>query len=193
MTIKVKQFDAIELAQSKVSSENKEKFRIEYQTGKIAFERGEYRASIKHLEAACALMSRSSRLGGEAQMWLVTAYEAAGQRSDAIALCQQLSRHPDPETRKEGKRLLYILQAPQLARPAEWMTQIPDLAAIAESDPKDRRMGQSSSTTSKRDRKDKVEPEAIDLTQVNTKDNQFVWVALIALLVTVGGLIWFGI
>jgi hypothetical protein len=54
-------------------------------------------------------------------------------------------------------------------------------------------MGQSSSTVSKPDRKDKLEPEAIDLTQVNTKDNQFVWVALIALLVTVGGLIWFGI
>jgi hypothetical protein len=176
-----------------VSSENKEKFRIEYQAGKVAFERGDYRASVKHLEAACALMSGNSRLGGEAQMWLVTAYEAAGQKPEAIALCQQLSRHPDIETRKQGKRLLYILQAPQLVRPAEWMTQIPDLGAIAESDPKDRRGSQTSSATSKRDRKDELELEPADLSQVNTKDNQFVWVALIALLVTIGGLIWFGI
>jgi len=126
-------------------------------------------------------------------MWLVTAYEAAGQKSEAIALCQQLSRHPDIETRKQGKRLLYILQAPQLVRPAKWMTQIPDLAAIAESDPKDRRGSQSSSATSKRDRKDELELEPADLSQVNTKDNQFVWVALIALLLTIGWLIWFGI
>lgn len=176
-----------------MSSENKEKFQIEYQAGQVAFERGEYRASVKHLEAACALMSRNSRLGGEAQMWLVTAYEAAGQKPEAIALCQQLSRHPDTETRKEGKRLLYILQAPELKRPAEWMTQIPDLGAIAESSPEDRRGSQSSSGSSKRDRKDKLEPEPIDLSLVNTQDNQFIWVALIALILTVGGLMWLGI
>ncbi|HAG80168.1 MAG TPA: hypothetical protein DCL61_03130, partial [Cyanobacteria bacterium UBA12227] len=161
-----------------MSSENKEQFRIEYQAGKAAFERGEYRTSVKRLEAACALMNRNSRLGGEAQMWLVTAYEAAGQTPEAIALCQQLSRHPDPETRKQGKRLLYILQAPQLKRPDEWMTKIPDLGAIAESEPQYRR-GSSTASTSNSSRK--VKPEPIDLSQVNTKDNQFIWVALIAL------------
>jgi tetratricopeptide (TPR) repeat protein len=175
-----------------VSSENKEKFQTEFQAGKVAFERGEYRAAVKHLEAACALMSRNSRLGGEAQMWLVTAYEAADQKPEAIALCQQVSRHPDPETRKQGKRLLYILQAPKLVRPAEWMTQIPDLAAIAESDPKDRR-GSNNTTTNKRVRKDQGELEPVDLSQVNTKDNQFIWIALIAIVLTVGGLIWFGV
>ena len=184
-----------------MSSENKEKFQTEFQAGKVAFERGEYRAAVKHLEAACALMSRNSRLGGEAQMWLVTAYKAADQKPEAIALCQQVSRHPDPETRKQGKRLLYILQAPKLVRPAEWMTQIPDLAAIAESDPKDRR-GSNNTTTSKRDcpegaaqsdRKDQRELEPVDLSQVNTKDNQFIWIALIAIVLTMGGLIWFGV
>jgi tetratricopeptide (TPR) repeat protein len=169
-----------------VSSENKEKFRIEYQAGKAAFERGEYRIAVKHLEAASALMNRNSRLGGEAQIWLVTAYDAAGQQSEAIALCQQLSRHPDIETRKQGQRLLYILQAPQLKRPAEWMTQIPDLGTIAESNPKDRR----GTNLAKKDRQEQLEP--IDLSQVNTKDNQFIWIALIALGLTVGGLIWFG-
>lgn len=169
-----------------MSSENKEKFRIEYQAGKAAFERGDYRAAVQRLEAACALMSRNTRLGGEAQIWLVTAYQAAGQTQDAIALCQQLTRHPDPETSKQGKRLLYILQAPQLQRPAEWMTQIPDLGGIADSEPKHRRGTNVVKTKSQ-------EPlEPVDLTQVNTKDNQFIWVALIALALTVGGLIWFG-
>lgn len=174
-----------------MSSENKEKFRIEYQAGKAAFEGGEYRTAVKHLEAASALMPRTSRLGGEAQTWLVMAYEAVGQKQEAIALCQQLTRHPDLETKKQGKQLLYILQAPQLTRPAEWMTQIPDLAAIAESDPKDRRG--SNTPAANRQRKKQVEPEPVDLSQINTKDNQFIWIALIALSLTVGGLIWFGI
>lgn len=174
-----------------MSSDNKEKFRIEYQAGKAAFERGDYRIAVKHLEAASALMKRTSRLGGEAQMWLVTAYEAAGQQAEAIALCEQLTRHPDPETSKQGKRLLYILKAPQLTRPAEWMTQIPDLGAIAESEPKDRRGSNSPVATRNRNLKEPLEP--VDPSQINTKDNQFIWVALIALSLTVGGLIWFGL
>jgi hypothetical protein len=72
------------------------------------------------------------------------------------------------------------------------MTQIPDLAAIAESDPKDRR-GSNNTSSSKRDRKDQRELEPVDLSQVNTKDNQFIWIALIAIVLTVGGLIWFGV
>ncbi|MBE9126905.1 MULTISPECIES: hypothetical protein [unclassified Coleofasciculus] len=174
-----------------MSSDTKEKFRIEYQAGKAAFERGEYRIAVKRLEAASALMNRTSRLGGEAQLWLVTAYDAAGQKEEAIALCQQLSRHPDPETCKQGKRLLYILQAPQLKRPEEWMSKIPDLGAIAQSDAKDRRG--SGVARSNRNPKREIELEERDLTQVNTKDNQFIWVALIVIGLMVGGLIWWGV
>ncbi len=174
-----------------MSSENQEKFQIEYRAGKAAFERGDYRVAVQRLEAASALMSRNTILGGEARIWLVMAYEAAAQTEEAIALCQQLSRHPDSETSKQSKRLLYILQAPQLKRPEEWMTKIPDLEAIAESDPKDRRG--SNNTIDKNNRKSKEELKPLDLSQVNTKDNQFIWVALVALGLTVGGLIWFGI
>lgn len=173
-----------------MSSEQKEKFRREYQTGKAAFERGNYREAVKHLEAASALVNRTSRLGGEAQMWLVTAYEATGQKSEAIALCKQLSRHPDLETSKQGKRLLYILEAPQLKRPAEWMTSIPDLGTLGESDPKDRR---GSNPAPIRDRKSRDPLEAIDPSQINTKDNQFIWIALIASIIVIGGLVWFGV
>ena len=68
-----------------------EKFYLEYQSGKAAFERGEYRASIEHLSTARNLVNLSSGLGGEVQMWLVMAYEAAGQKAEAIAN-QTLSR-----------------------------------------------------------------------------------------------------
>lgn len=125
-------------------------------------------------------------------MWLVTAYEAAGQNTEAIALCQQLTRHPDLDTRKQGKSLLYILQAPQLKRPDEWMTKIPDLGAIAESDPKDRR-GSTAVADKNRTSQKELEPQPIDLSQINTKDNKFVWVALIAIGLIVSGLIWLGI
>ncbi|HBE16334.1 MAG TPA: hypothetical protein DEG17_06645 [Cyanobacteria bacterium UBA11149] len=174
-----------------MNPENKAKFDIEYQAGKTAFERGDYATSVKRLEIACALIKPNSRLGGEAQMWLVTAYEAAGKREEGIALCQQLSRHPDSETRKQGKRLLYILQAPQLQRPEEWMVKIPDLGGIADRETQ-YRPSNNSTINSNRDRQKLVIPDAIDLTQVNTKDNQFIWVALILIIFLTGVLIWFG-
>lgn len=170
---------------------DKEQFRVEYQTGKATFERGDYRAAVKHLEKACALINRNSRIGGEAQMWLVTAYEAAGQQTEAIALGQQLTKHPDLEIRKQSTGLLYILQAPQLKRPEEWMTKIPDLGAISESDPKDRRGSGVTRSNSKLNQP--IEPEAIDWSTVNTKDNQFIWVALAVIAALVGGLLWWGI
>ncbi len=170
-----------------MSAENEEKFRIEYEAGKAVFERGEYRTAVKRLEAASALVPRNSRLGGEARLWLVTAYQAAGQTSEAIALCEQLNSHPDLETSKQSKSLLYILKAPQLKRPAEWMTEIPDLGAIAESEPSYRR-GTNTSTKPKRNPEEKL--EAIDPTEINTKDNQFIWIALIASLMILGSL-WF--
>ncbi|MGQ4646290.1 hypothetical protein [Lyngbya aestuarii] len=172
-----------------MSSDNKEKFRIDYQAGKAAFERGEYSASIQHLLAAISLVNRNSAIGGEVQMWLVTAYEAAGQKEEAIALCQQLSKHPDLETRKQGRGLLYILQAPQLKRPEEWMVKIPDLGAIAESEPKDRR---GSTTPNSSNSRKKLEPKPIDPSEINVKDNQFVWVSLIAIGLVIGGLVLFG-
>lgn len=176
------------LVQQKVSSESLEIFRTEYQAGKAAFERGQYRESVQHLEKASALVARNSRLGGEVLLWLVTAYEAAGQRTEAIALCEQLKRHPDSETSIQGRRLLYILQAPQLKRPTEWLTQIPDLGEIPDNDTKTR-LG-SGTTTSNRLPQQRPVPKPIDLSQVNTRDNQFIWVALIAIGLTLAGLVW---
>lgn len=160
----------------------------EYEAGKAAFERGQYRSAVEHLEKSCALVARNSRLGGDVQIWLVTAYEAAGQKTEAIALCEQLKRHPHSEISKQGRRLLYILQAPQLKRPPEWLTQIPDLATLPDNEAQTRLGSAAANNTPKRQQR--PEPEPVDLSQVNTRDNSFIWIALIAIALTLAGLWW---
>ena len=172
--------------QPNVNSETINIVKSQSQAGKVAFERGQYRESVQHLEKASALVARNSRLGGEVQIWLVTAYEAAGQTQQAIALCEQLKRHPDLETSKQARSLLYILQAPQLKRPDQWMTQIPDLATVADNK-NQTRLGSLATTTKPHQQ---PTPEPVDLSGVNTRDNRFVVVALIAIGLTVAGLIW---
>ena len=61
-----------------MSTESLEIARSRYQAGKLNFENGKYREAVENLEKASALLSRNSRLGGEVEIWLVTAYEAAG-------------------------------------------------------------------------------------------------------------------
>ncbi len=166
---------------------NRQKFHLLYQAGKQALEKGQYRLSIQNLEAARELVALASRRGGEVQIWLVTAYQAANKIPEAVALCQELATHPDLETRQQAQRLLYIIQAPKLTRPKEWMSEIPDLANADSSE--------SRYVTAKKKTEnqslDKL-PEETDLSQVNTKDNQFVWFALLLVMLTLGSLVWFG-
>lgn len=167
-----------------MSLESQEAFQKKYRAGKQAFERGQYRTSIEHLKIACELVSSSSRLGGEAQLWLVTAYQAAGESSDAIALCQSLLKHPHTETRQQAKRLLEIIKAPVLQRPKEWMSEIPDLKDLSDSSQENRFIRSKPASEPQK----KYQPEPIDLTQVDTKDNHFTGIALIAVLLILGGL-----
>jgi tetratricopeptide (TPR) repeat protein len=169
-----------------VSTESLEIGRSLYQTGKLNFENGKYREAVENLEKATALLSPNSRLGGEVQIWLVTAYEAAARTEEAIALCEQLQRHPFPETSKQAKRLLYILKAPKLQRPSEWMTEIPDLGTLSDNETKMRAVGNTGKSTPKAP----TELELVDLSQVNTKDNRFIWAALIVIVSTLSYLAW---
>lgn len=177
--------------QSNMSSQSQEIVNTEYKAGLAAFERGQYRQAVQHLEKASALANRNSRLGGEVQLWLVSAYDAAGQRQEAIALGELLKRHPHHEINKQGRRLLYILQAPQLQRPAEWMTQIPDLGTISDNE----------SQIKLRVKNDSKKPSPLpeptreieDLSKMNTEDNRFTLVASIAIALTLGALIWWSV
>ncbi|MEH1903698.1 MAG: tetratricopeptide repeat protein [Nostoc sp.] len=171
-----------------MSAESLEIAKTLYQTGKFAFENGQYREAVENLEKASALLARNSRLGGEVEIDLVTAYEAAGRTDDAIALCERLKRHPYLETSKQARQMLYILKAPKLKRPSEWMTQIPDLGALPDNELK---ISVAATTKSSVQQKPKpTEPEFIDLSQVNTRDNRFIWVALIAIGLSISYLLW---
>lgn len=160
-----------------MNSDNLEVANAEYQAGKKAFECGQYRQSVAALEKACALVNRNSPLGGEMQMWLVTAYQAIGQSQDAIALCRQLSKHPNGQTRQQGRRLLYILEAPKLEKRPEWLTQIPDLSNLEDSTLEQRR-GSGDPKSQRPSRRFQPEPEPLDPSQIATEDDQFIWVAL---------------
>lgn len=158
----------------------KEMAKTFYQAGKAAFESGQYRQAISMLEKATSLLPNTSILGGEVGIWLVMAQDAAGRYDDAIALCAQLAKHPHAETAQQGKRLLYILKAPKLKTNPECNSKIPDLTQIGDAD-------FSAPTLSGypqpkvRKRKPKPDPEAltpIDWSQIDTKDNQFVAIAL---------------
>jgi hypothetical protein len=160
-----------------------EAVRSEYQAGKLAFEGGHYRQSVEHLQKASSLADRNSRLGGEVLTWLVTAYEAAGRRNEALALCKQLTNHPHVSTRKQNKRLLAILEAPQLKTHPEWLIEIPDLATLEDNESTTR---QVSAATTKRSNTPRSQPERepIDRSLVNTKDNQFIGLALVVTFLT---------
>ena len=166
------------------SEDSSDLARDQFRIGQRAFENGEYRRSIEALEQAAGLANPNTPLGGEIQTWLVTAYQAAGQLAEAIDLCERLLQHPDLKTRQQGQRLLYILKAPQLQPRPEWLTQIPDLTDISD----EATTTQYVSPSPKR-LPPKPEPE-LDLSQVNTQDNRFIWVALAVILLVAASLYW---
>ena len=108
----------------------------------------------------------------------------------AIALCQKLTRHPHIETRKQAKRLLAILEAPQLKIHPEWRVEIPDMSQIDSSASQFRQVSKQPPKRPSKPRP-QAEPEPVDLSEVNTKDNQFIWIALGASGLILGWLFWF--
>lgn len=109
----------------------------------------------------------------------MTAYQAMGKLDEATRLCRQLTTHPIYDIRNRAKQVLYILEAPRLQRPEEWMSKIPDLEKLPDSEPKYQK-GQNLYKP----------PQNTDVGPVNTKDNRFIWVALGLVLVLLGGLVW---
>jgi tetratricopeptide (TPR) repeat protein len=177
-----------------VSAESLDLAQTEYAQGKVAFERGDYQQSIEFLQRSIAALDPRSRLGGEVQVWLVMAYEAAGLRSDAIALCQKISTHPDYDTRIQSKRLRYILEAPKLRSREEWLTKIPDLSEVADNDEKSWGTSKFTLTVTaprapEKPKFDLIEP--VDPSQVKTQDPLLFWLAAIATGLVLGGLVWF--
>jgi hypothetical protein len=163
-------------------------FETDYQAGQIAFERGQYRQAVSHLLVAVAQVQPNTRMGGEVQVWLATAFEGAGQIQEAKALCQQLSNHPNLDTRQASKRMLYIMQAPELTRRDEWLIKIPDLSHLEDAEGNFAVNNQPILPPKPQARSIDERYAPIDLSQVNTKDNGFISIALIFTVVTLLGL-----
>lgn len=159
---------------------------LAYQAGQALFERGQYREAVEYLTQAKDLGSANSRIGGEIQMWLVTAYEAAGQREQALELCRRLNTHPYSETRKQSKRLLYILEAPKLELRPEWLTQIPDLKEVVD---RDRAVITPRPAAKPPAPRRAIQPPA-DLSQVETDNGFLPWLVFGAIALTLGSLLW---
>lgn len=174
------------------SEETLDQAREAYQAGRAAFERGSYRQSVDLLTQANDLVPYGSRLHGEIQIWLVTAYEAAGQRQEALELCRQVSRHPDLQTRKQSKRLLYILEAPRLKIRPEWLTEIPDLASLGDDNEGRNRLADRypAPPPKRSDPKPVYASASIQPGESEGGDNRFIWLALAALLLVLGGFAW---
>jgi hypothetical protein len=171
--------------------DQKEMARAAFEQGQRAFESGQYRQSVQALEQAIVLAAMASPLHGEIQVWLVMAYDATGDRVAAIALCKKTTRHPQWATRQEAKRLLYILEAPALARSEDWVTKIPDLTTLDRND--DKNWGASPSNNSRPPvevPKGYVIPAPTDPTQVEVEDRRFVWVVLGGIAIVLMGLVW---
>ena len=174
-----------------MDEKDREKFQAEYNTGKNAFERGQYRLALEHLETACQLAPLSSPQGGEVRIWLVTTYQAAGKLTEAIALAGQLCNHPNLQIRQQSQRLLYIIKAPKLRRPREWTVEMPEaLRSLSEENFTDNLGTNIVKNKAKQDLNDLSKP--FNLTQVNGEDNRFIWVAMFAIVAIFGGLFWFG-
>ncbi|OCQ94727.1 hypothetical protein BCD67_03915 [Oscillatoriales cyanobacterium USR001] len=171
-----------------MSAEQLEIVKSEYAAGKAVFERGQYGDAVRHFEAASALVDRGSRFGGEVQMWLVTALDAAGQLQSAIALCKQLVRHPSIDTREQARGLLYILEAPKLSKRPEWLVEIPDLGALGDNQ-SSLKLGAGVVLKQSPPPSKWAIAEPVDLSKVNARDNSFVWVGLMGIGVAIAGLI----
>ncbi len=165
------------------------------QLAQRAFEAGQYQTSVEVLERARALASPGTVLQGEIMIWLVTAYEAAGQRAQAQILCQLATKHPQWDTRKEAKRLLYILEAPILRSREDWQTKIPDLESL-EPKTEGQKWAAPQSPAIRPPRPAPV-PKGYQIAplpepNVEREDRAFVWVVLGSIGVVLLGLTWFG-
>jgi len=162
---------------------NQEKFNEFYLLGKDALDKGFYRQSLDYFNQAKELISENTRQGGDLQIWLITAYQALGKEEEAIALCQKLTIHPNFIIKKQAKDLLYILQAPRLQRPKEWMTEIPDLTKISDQDRKSNYAPIPKGKTTK-SKAISLNENKLNLENIEN-DNNFLGFALVILVLTI--------
>lgn len=170
------------------SSDSIELARLEYEAAKVQFERGQYRDAVVRLEKASALCERATPLGGDIQIWLVTAYQAVGDDKSAIALCRKLNQHPHISTRQQSRRLLAILEAPRLTTRPEWNVTIPDLSGADKSLDRDRKG--TNARSPRRKPRPLPKPPPIDPSEIERGDNRFIGFGIAISLLILSSLLW---
>lgn len=86
-----------------------------FHAGQAALKQRKYAKAVQTLEAYCqhCQVDASSQEYAQVQMWLVKAYQFTDQLEQAIALCQTLAAHQEPQVQTWAQETLTSLTAPQ--------------------------------------------------------------------------------
>jgi len=87
-----------------------------FEAGQAALKQGNYSVAIAHFQEVCETELDDSLIA-RASIGLITAYRQSGEAQKAIALCQQLTQHPDLKVRQWAVSTLTGLAAQQPASP----------------------------------------------------------------------------
>lgn len=109
---------------------NFEQARELLEQSKTLFEREKYLEAIAHLEQAQELVEPQLALGGEVQIWRANTYDVMGKTAMAIAICQKLINHPDPEIVKQANYLVTIFSAIDLSQLEDVNSTFPNLNKV---------------------------------------------------------------
>jgi len=93
--------------------------------GRELFSRGRYAESVTHLRKAVSFLGAGSRVGGQIELWMAQALDAAGDKNQAKKVFAKLTMHPDNDVRRVAEELLFIINAPTLALPDDAFIKIP--------------------------------------------------------------------
>jgi Zn-dependent protease with chaperone function len=105
--------------------------------GKAALLRKHYTEAIAILtEYSQESTDQTSKDYVQAQIWLVSAYKKTGRADKAIAICEQLENHPDPQLQKWAQKSLTTLRDILDEPPDDRIRRNEDVASVIKSDPR---------------------------------------------------------
>jgi tetratricopeptide (TPR) repeat protein len=94
------------------------------------FEHGRYREALEKVEEGLQIHPQS----GSLRLWRAMSLEAMGLTTEAIAVVRSLLHYPDQDISQQANYMLYVWQAPRLRRPQAWLSEIPDLSHLSDTD-----------------------------------------------------------
>lgn len=171
---------------SSTEKPDRELYQELYQAGVRSFERGDYKQAIAQFQQALNGVNAKTKIGGEIQVWLANAYDAAGNSTEAIALCRSLKTHSDRDVRKSANYVLGILSAPKLNNLKDATSKIPSLKGLDDQIPS-RPIG-SSGSKSPQPENQLPTRSSIDTQASQQEQTRFLLVAIA--IVLVGLVVW---